>query len=527
MSEHAADNRMDWLVWLHQIDPDCPDTAAALKQLSGEFPQLIVDREFDLDAPRFDVKWVKRESPWTAEELLDRPAKEWLPELAEFDGEEPLGASLQRLLDQVQEAGTREFDWGIELADALTEGQHWDAALWGGLLEAWATDIDEAEYRQVLSRLSHLDLHRHHTQSICRVLSKLVSGGGRPCAAELLSAANDLAISLWEHARNDADTSENLDWFTLAINRAAGPLAEFWLGSLSVALREELVDRGQLEAPYRSALDAIVQDETPAGRMARAILMSGFTFLLNVDEAWTRENLAPLLMEPVDSDEFQASWDGLMYGSLDVSTVDVLKAPFLYAASRVRQFQNSHTREQFIDYLTGLIIDFVESPTNKWIPEFLRNAGHDERRRFAWAIWRHLGELSDSEQQELWNRWLLEYWKNRIDNVPMPLEDAEIEWMHNWLPRLHSLFPVGVEFALRMPPSSSDAFFLLRKLCEGDHCEEEPEAVVDLLVRLSDAGSATPPFSDWCELTKRLAKSDLSEDRRKSLQELRLKLGIS
>ncbi len=527
MDEYAADRKMDWLLWLERIDPDCPHTAAALAKLSEEFPDLQTEREFHLDSPRSELRWIERESPWTAEELLARPANEWLPQLLDFNGDDPFGPSLAKLLEQVKDAAAERFDWGIELADALADGQHWNAPLWEPLLGIWQTEIAGAEYRQVLSRLRFRDLQRHQTQAVCRVLAKLVSGGRRPFVRELLGAANDLASALWVHVREDATTSEHFDWYTLALNRAAGPLAEFWLGSLSVALREELVARGQLEQPYRSALDAIVEDQTSAGRMARAFLMRGFAFLLNLDESWTCERLAPLLVEPPESDEFQAAWDGLMYGSLDVSTVDTLKESFLAAASHVSSFRDSHTRERYIDHLVSLLIDFVEDPIGEWIPRFLVNADDDDRQRFAWAIWRRMSEMSDADTQELWRRWLRRYWDNRLSGVPTPLESMEIESMLNWLLELDSLFAEAVELAVRMPLSGIDPWFLVNGLEKGNQCEQEPNAVTDLLIRLAEIESGSAPPWEWRGLIDRVLGADLTEDRNASLQALRIRLGLS
>ena len=458
---------------------------------------------------------------------MAQSASHWLSLLIDLDGDAPLDPGLRRMLEQVKDAAVQRFDWGIDLADALASRQNWDSWLWPPLFEAWQADIAESEFRQVLSRLESPELHRYHARGLCEVLEKLVAGGGRSFAEGVLVPANALASTLWTHVRGDSETSEGYDWFTLAINRAAGPFAEFWLGSLSVSVRREIVARGRLEEPYRSVLDGVVQDQTPAGRMARAVLFRGFAFLFNVDETWTREHLVPLLTEPTDWDEIQAAWDGLMYGSLDVSTIDVLLDPFLNAAAKVRDFQDAHTREWFIDYLAALLIDFVESPIDEWIPEFLRSAEADERRRFAWAIWRRLGDMSDSEQRELWGRWLRRYWENRIVGVPAPLQDVEIEWMLNWLPQFHSLFLEGVEVALRMPPRSTEAFFLIRRLLESDHCEQHPEAVIDVLDRLIDTGSARPPFVDWSELIERLEKYDLSEVGRASLQTLRTRLDLA
>ena len=104
--------------------------------------------------------------------------------------------------------------------------------------------------------------------------------------------------------------------------------------------------------------------------------------------------------------------------------------------------------------------------------------------------------MSDSEQRALWNNWLRQYWENRIDGVPAPLEDFEIESRLTWLAESHSLFAEAVELALRMPAIPVQASMLVRRLNDGEHYEREPDAVADLPTRISDAELPTPPFSD-------------------------------
>ena len=526
MSELVAAAKMTWLARLQQIDPKCPHTKAALDRLQAQFPDIEVDADAGTEFPRIEFKWIEQESPWSVEELLGRPASEWTDQLINFEGTDPLGPSPQGLARSVEEAATQNAMWGNALADALIENGHWDAPIWEALFRAWETDIGKEHYEHVLSLLSNPKVYRRHTRSTCRVLSELVKNGGRAYAPALLAPANGLAQELWASAATDADASDPLDWFTLAINRAAGPLTQFWLGSLSIGLREQQIQHGKLAEPYRTAFSSIAQDETPAGRMGRAVLMTAFAFILSVDETWTGKHLVPLLTEAPESDDFQAVWDGLMYGQLSVPTIDVLTEPFQFAATHAQGFRAPHTREQFVAYLVGLLIDFVDDPIDEWIPRFLLNAGAEDRQRFAWAIWRRLGDMSEAEQQELWNRWLQRYWENRTKGVPIPLADVEVKWMQNWLPQLHSRFAEGVELALRMPSSREDAFLLIRGLKEGDQCEREPNAVADLLTRLADSESAMRPFFDWPELIERLMQSDLTEDRWHSLQELRIRMGI-
>ena len=187
----------------------------------------------------------------------------------------------------------------------------------------------------------------------------------------------------------------------------------------------------------------------------------------------------------------------------------------------------SDTRERFIEHLVGLLIDFIDDPIDDWIPSFLLNATDDDRQHFAWAIWRRLREMSDADTQELWNRWLRRYWENRLNGVPVPIHDIEVEQMRNWLPQFDGPFVEAVDLAVQMPFISNDPFFLLDDLKEGDQCEREPDAVADLLIRMAESDLVTAPLSDWETLIDRLMAPELTEGRSDSLRELRTRLGLS
>lgn len=527
MSDLVAGDKMMWLKRLHSFAPECAHTEGALHRLQEQHPSLEVDEATNTALPPSGFKRIEQEWAWSADDPLSHSPGEWIDALTALHETDPSLTQRQSTIKSVEEAAAKSGIWGVTLANALVERENWDSPFWEALLHAWETDIGAENIQHALSHLLNPNVHRRNTMSTARVLTALVTNGGRAYAPALLGNANRLASVLWPYAAADIHPPEPFDWLTLAINRSVGPLTQYWLGSLSIGLREGRLQRGRLVDPYRTALDSIAQDQTAAGRMGRAVLMTAFAFLLSVDEDWTRQHLVPQLTEPLESENAQAQWDGLMYGQLSVDTIEVLTKPFQSAAANVQGLQAPHTREQFVAYLVGLLIDFVDDPITEWIPGFLLNAEGEDRQRFAWAIWKRLGDMTDVEQRELWDRWLQRYWENRIDGVPSPLEDVETEWMQNWLTQLHSLFAQGVEVALKMPSRGEETFLLISELKNGDQCEREPNAVVDLLVRVANSESASPPLFHWPNLIERLTQSDLTNDRRESLQELQVRLGLS
>jgi len=113
----AARHQFDWLHWLHDADPDCAPTKAALDDIRDQYPEFTPQDHPDLthwSDTRFGP-----EHPWSVEELLSRPATEWLDDLLSFCPESPIGPDRYDAISAVAVAAKRGFRWGAGLAVAL------------------------------------------------------------------------------------------------------------------------------------------------------------------------------------------------------------------------------------------------------------------------------------------------------------------------------------------------------------------------------------------------------------------------
>ena len=100
------------------------------------------------------------QSPWTVEELLAKPASDWLGDLLSFQSTESNGRDFLGLRRDVAEAARQNFDWGLELADALANDGEWDVHFWADLIRAWSEmKLDEDEYRKVLYWIGKTELY--------------------------------------------------------------------------------------------------------------------------------------------------------------------------------------------------------------------------------------------------------------------------------------------------------------------------------------------------------------------------------
>lgn len=521
----TARHHFDWLHWLHSAAPDCALTRQALDDVLARYPEFRPREHPDL-THWMGSDWVGPQSPWTAEELLTKPAADWLPELLSFQPTEFLGPDRDGLVLTIAEAAKRGFDWGLELADALAG--KWDADLWSGLIRAWSEmELDEGRHREVLRWLGRAELYPEHDRAIADALYALVKNDGKPYTLNLLSQANEIASALWRHLDRAELPEERDDWLQLAINRPAGVLAEFWLGSLSLWRRQQDPVPRALSDEYRRTLSDIVQDQTLPGRLGRSVLASQLAFLLASDEAWTRENLLPLFDPDNGVADFQAAWDGfLAWGHLNPAVAELLEAAFLKAIRRIES-DLARRRDRFIEYYTAMLGYFVADPLNTWIPELFRHGSVEAQRLFASNVEHHLRGMDEAQQQEWWQRWLMPYWKNRLQGVPAVLHPEEIECMLGWLPYLGAVFPEAVELAVRMPKTPLQHSSVIYELRESELLRRHPEAAAQMLIFLGASGSPGYIWHGGRELIDKLLQTGLPSVLEAGLKELVAKLGLA
>lgn len=518
-----------WLHWLHEAVPDCASTMEALEKVRGQYPDFRAS-----DHPDFFI-WTEtsfesdRQSPWSVKELLSQPGKKWIQELLSFQETYFEGPSRDGLLRAVQEAAGQEFDWGLALADALVTEQEWDSDLWGALMDTWRKiSVDENAGQGILQKLQEIELHKKYARSIAETLRGLIKNGNKSCSLGFLQQVNTVAKDLWDNLDQNQPCEEIRDWFTSAINHPVGILAQFWLESLSMWRGQQDPKPTIFNDEYREAFTVIIQNKTTTGKLGRAVLANQFSFLLTSDEIWTQENLLPLFSGRADIDEYRAVWDGFLYGSVSAAVANLMEDAFLEAALRIEDDLSEEIRcNRFVEKYTIMLTYFVERPSDLWIPQLLQHADDRTQYYFTRELGFRLGRMRDSQKKECWNRWLKNYWENRVQGVPKPISAGESEEMLQWLLDLEIVFPEAVELAVRMPPlvqlQKGTIVFMLN---DGNLWKNYPGEVTKLLIYL---GKNPLPDYVWYrgkELIQKLLSSDLAVELKTKLEELAALRGL-
>ena len=522
----TAQYHYDWIHWLHEAAPDCRMAGHPLDNLLKRYPDLA----------RFtSPELVSHKNSWTVKELLSRPVdNDRVQELLAFQQKELHDRG--ELGRAVADAASRNFEWGLRLADTLSGAGNWDTNLWIALLHAWhEMDFDNDRYQQILRRFCRTELQQKHVRQIADFLYALVRDVGTQNTSEILTQANEIAAELWSLIDPNEPLEPYDDWLTRAINHPAGVLAQFWLGSLSSWRRQQDSTSEGLSSQYREALSLIVQDRKSAGRLGRCVLAGRFSFLLAIDENWTRENLLPSFKNHDEVDEYRAVWDGfLTWRSFSPQVAELLSDAFLDAVLRIQSHFSGGSRRamKLIDAYTVMFAYYGTDPLDTWVPQLFKNSSEAHRCHFAFVIGHHLRRMNEGQQYEWWQRWLRSYWENRLQGVPARLESDEVGRMLRWLADLTAVFPEAVALAIRMlklPIGRLErAHGVINELRKSDSLvQNHPQEIAQLLVHLGQLDSDSSQL--WYggrEFIDQLLQSDITPELDQGLNALKAKLGL-
>ena len=512
--------QLDWLHWLHEKDPSCPLAMQALNEASKLLPGYKPREHPDF------LSWigpVPDRGP-TVEELLAMPATASLDELLSLQSAEQDSHARLVLVRNLTEAAKRDFSWGIALADGLAKAKNWDTNLWQALLYAWMNmELGEDDYIRVLTFLKLTKLHSEHAYEVANVLFSLVQNRGKSYALNLLSQVNRIAITLWQELDRKGIDDQQDDWLRRAHDHPAGRLTEFWLYGLSVWRNAQDPMPDALNDEFRAAFSMIVKDPTLPGKLGRSALVSEFAFLLAADRAWTIENLLPLFDSA--GDDWELGREGLARVALYPAVAELLERAFLEAVEWSSS-QGEYVRGQFIQRYIHMIAYFVEEPFSTWIPKLFNDGGEDIGKVFTSSLnENYLRKMDEATQREWWQRWLKDYWENRLEGVPNALTPKEVAQMLHWPAKLTAVFPEAVALATKMGQTTSDYGNLLYSLEKSNLVERFPNELVCFLLHLDKIG-VNEYWWESKDLFKILLESSISEELKHSLRELMANQGI-
>ena len=535
---YAAYHHLEWLNWLSEADSSCDLAMQAMADIQVQYPEFRPSEHPDFTHYHWSGTRSLDQSSWTVDALLARPVAEALPDLLAYqptDQQRFDGDGRWAMLRKVEEAARINSLWGLELADALVAGGEWHSDLWHYLIAAWAAaNLDEDSTQRALSHLSVDALQQQRTRVIANFLHELAREANASEATDLPNQVNSIAVMLHKYVVQSevpnltaygGGVPQETDWFSRAINHPSGTLAEFWVQRIARSHRQQETTRPALNDEHRDALDLIAQESSTAGKLGRAVLVKDLPFLIYVDETWALQNLVPLLEH--GSSDFASAWDGLTYcGRITPRAAELLREPFLKAVERINNEFAGSRKQRFVSTYVGMLTWFAANSTNEWITKLFTYGDTEVRHQFATEISRHLRSLDEARQNEWWGVWLKGYWENRLQGVPAPLDDTEIEIMLDWTTLLSAVYPQAVDVAVQMRAVPLQQVTIIYRIAKSELANQYPEAVAKFLIHLGGADQNPGVWHGAKEICDELLQSHLDSETEVRLRETIAKIGL-
>lgn len=265
------------------------------------------------------------------------------------------------------------------------------------------------------------------------------------------------------------------DISTKSLNCSVGVIVGFWIKLLSFE------ESSSEEKKYFGLFEKILNDNKYFEQIL-FVLVGNINLLYYRNPTWCKEYIVPYLTSK-DPLKFKSSWEGIAFYSyeFDKKMATEFQENYLEAIRMIKGL-DGEGRKHLVYKYTLLLVYVIKTPLNKFIPDFFENAEIQDRLEFISAIRKCLCKFGNDEKEKLWNSWLKKYWQNRIDNIPVPLDDEENTKMLDWCLKSEILFPYIVKvIETGVKYKEINRLFLI-SLKNSNLIKEYPKETIKLLI---------------------------------------------
>lgn len=217
-------------------------------------------------------------------------------------------------------------------------------------------------------------------------------------------------------------------------------------------------------------------------------LSTELVFLSWYDLKWTERMFLPFFTSN-DMEEFRVAWRGQRFVRGFVGALrKELSNNFSDIIEKINEVDKKE-REMIIKYYVFMIMyGYVKDPIQDVIPRLLCAINEEERKVFAQTVAYYLKVIPNDIKNTLWQKWLKNYWINRVRNIPIPLSADETEEMINWIFTLDEFYSEIVDIVTKMSIKKMPFRFYdsLEKKIEQEKNLNDTEKLVTFILQFKE-----------------------------------------
>lgn len=474
----SAYEKYNWCIWLQKNCRKNERVEALINKIKEEYPYFQPRNHPELDIDSSGISWGKTISPFSENELLMMEYEEIIQYLNTYKGDKWDGPNREGLLTTFASCISQNFSWTINILGPLKENVPHNSDVWCYFfrgLDNLPFELDKM--MKVLNQLTDIVFLENRGLDLSRLLEKIIdSEDMQTKISHYEEELFKISQSIWN--KNKAEyIHENLDLVSSSINCCTGLLTLIWVKMISHSKYNCIPDK------YKTIFEKVLLEATNKD-IVICTLAGQSIFLYNLDREWFSKHLLPYFTS--DSTlEFKAAWEGftILSSRMQRELADEMLPIYANAVKRLDEL-GKEARKGFVDQYTLLMVYVIPDPIKIYIPGLFNVSSKENRLHFIQCINRVLHSMDSKKKHILWNSWLEKYWRNRIKNIPIPLETYESDAMLEWIFQLDDLYPNAIDLIIGGPKVKDITTNFWHRLNNFDQATLSPDSTADLLVFL-------------------------------------------
>ncbi|MBF6555942.1 MAG: DUF4020 domain-containing protein [Acidimicrobiales bacterium] len=477
------------VVWINRHAPELVSAQEALAEVRAEHPEFVEGPHIDLHM------WSESGSigprpPMSVADLHERIAADPAAAIGELRRYEDVtflleGPTWNDALGVLVEAVRGNPRDGLVILDA-TGGDHPDVVR--SVIRGWASSsVDWEVAEEILDRMAGIDLAAV-IDDLSRLLYERVQGEANPTQWHRHAGARRLATQLWATMEDETADPDRDDWLDQAINTAPGRLAMFWVGAVAGDWRTAGDSWSGLSPECRAPLEEMLAGGDDRTAMAEVVLARDLLFFFLADREWAEAHVLPLFDWETPA-RARRAWDGFLIGGRfnDQLLGEGLLDLYLAAANHIGPLREE-ARRGLYSHLASVTIN-SDVATLSWIRTLTTSLEAGDRVEWMKQVGWILSQIPSEAVEHQWNRWMQQYWQDRLNSIPVQMTFEEASAMAAWVVQLDRSIAEGVARATAQSAGFDEHAHTLHQL--RGRVDRAPKLFATLLAHLL-RGTQTP-----------------------------------
>lgn len=492
--EKDAYKKYNWCIWIQRKCKFNSKIEDLLNEIKSKYTHFQPRENPELSIVSSSGAYSGNESPISEQEIYGLESESLIKELKEYHVTSFEGPNRNGLLSALSNCIKENYEWAIKMIEKFVSCLEDDSDVWtyifGGI--TYSEYSSKKMYEALILFNDEKFIYKYYKE-ISSLIENILAKAEKQEIAEYEEYIWDITLKILEIKIYDERQYE-CRTIDLCLNLATG-----------ICVANILKLYSNCEDPlrctrYLNYLEKIIADERKDKKEIYCIIGRQFNYLYNREKEWCIKNVLPLLCSE-NNDIYAATWEGYVHfaGYLHFGKEKDIQNLYLDSVERIYALSKD-ARHSFIELYAVLVTKIIDNPITEFIPVFLRKAEKEEKIAFAGAISICFDTMNDEEKENVWSRWIRQYLKNRITNIPVAFENEELNEILTWIFKLEKQVTEFISIITKAQISYAGNISLLYELQDNEWYINYSTETAELLGWILKADNI--PQDILCEIQK-------------------------